>query len=127
MARCRSHPAAVGGGDPADDDQAVPAGTVTLLPAAHEGIHGRRQARPPVDDLQAGGAGLTAEAHLHLPTPVLDRVGDEIADRLGQPQPLTAHLHLGFDTPGAQTHVAGFGKFAVVLMARPLLMIFVPV
>jgi hypothetical protein len=67
------------------------------------------QTRPLVDDFQPDARGLAPQPHHYGPSPVLDRVGQEIADGLGEAQPLPDYEQLVAGPDQLEIHAASGG------------------
>ena len=73
---------------------------------------GRRQTRAAVDDLDPDAVALLAATDLDVPSPVLDRVRDQVACGLRDPQPVAKH-HTGTPVPAQlNAHAVRLGRRA---------------
>jgi hypothetical protein len=84
-------PPAVAAGHVGGDGQPAPAAAAAGPRARRELADRRGQAGALVRDLDTDAAARAARAHLHLAPRVLEGVGDEVADRLGEAQAIAAH------------------------------------
>ena len=79
----------------AGDRKSVPVWSAAAAATPRELVNRRRQPGPVIDELDSNRAGAGAKAALHAnlngPSPVPDRVCDQVAGRLRQPQPVGAH------------------------------------
>ena len=82
-------------GDLGRDGEAAPAAPPPRPGPSRELGHRSRQPRPGVDHLDAHPSAGGVAAQTHRPAAVLDRVGEQVPARLGEPQAVAAHRGAG--------------------------------